>query len=345
MRRLPSQLLLLVVPLAMTACVDEELQGRLQLELGSEAAGVRLDLFDADRFAVSLAEGGRAIGVHRAEAPVLEVARGPGSYSLDLLRALPPDRALVLIAWADHDGDGALDVDTAARSEVARVPERDGELLVEVSGGAEAWHGTVRSLSGARPLDEGRLGAWAVSVPTGFDGPPLPDTDDDGLSDDDEVALGTDPLRADTDADQEPDGAEVGELERPHDADADGVIDALESNDLDLDGDGTDAEADQDDADPCVPSADACDSDDDGLSDQREYWVGSDEHDPDSDGDGQEDGDEDVDSDGDGKSDALERDDTDADEDGTVDEFDAADDDPCVPAAIPGCDGDPPPPP
>lgn len=335
----------LLVPLALTACVDTELQGRLQLELASEAAAARLDLFDADRFAVSLAEGGRAIGVHRAETPVLEVAQGPGSYSLDLLHAAPPNRALVLIAWADADGDGALDVDTAARSEVARVPMHGADLLVELVGGAEAWHGTVRSLAGARPLDEGRLGAWTVSLPDGLDGPPLPDSDDDGLADDTEVALGTDPRRADTDADQEPDGAEVGDVDAPADTDADGVIDALESNDQDDDGDGTDTEADHDDDDACVPSADACDSDDDGLSDQREYWVGTDEHDPDSDGDGEQDGDEDTDSDGDGESDALERDDTDADDDGTADEFDGADGDPCVPVAIPGCAGDPPPPP
>ncbi len=340
---MPRALPLLLLPLALTACVDAELQGRLELELQSEAPGARLDLFDADRFAVSLAEGGRAIGVHRAETPALELARGPGRSSLDLLHALPADRSLVLIAWADADGDGALDVDTAGRSEAARVPTRGADLLVEVVGGAEAWHGTVRALAGARPLDEGRLGDWVVSVPAELDGPPVADSDDDGLADDTEVALGTDPLRADTDADQEPDGAEVGDVDDPVDGDADGVIDALESNDVDEDGDGAEAEADHDDADPCVPSAAACDSDADGLSDQAEYWAGTDEHDPDTDGDGQEDGDEDVDTDGDGVSDARERDDTDADGDGTVDEFDAADADPCVPVAIPGCDGDPPP--
>lgn len=345
MRRVLPLLLPLLPPLAMTACVDAELQGRLQIEVVSEADAVRLDLFDADRFAVSLAEGGRAIGVHRTEAPVVTFADAPGRYALDLLGDAPDGVPLVLVAWADADGDGLLDVDTATRSEVARVPTNGGELLLEVTGGAEAWHGTVRSLAGARPLDEGRLGGWSVTVGAGLDGPPLLDSDDDGIDDDTELALGTDPLRADTDADGEPDGAEVADLAQPHDDDGDGSIDALESADVDEDGDGTDAEADSDEDDPCVPSTNACDTDLDGLSDGDEDWVGTNPLDPDSDGDGEQDGDEEQDSDGDGVSDALERDDTDEDGDGTVDEFDAADDDPCVPVAIPGCTGDPPPPP
>ncbi|OGQ20767.1 MAG: hypothetical protein A2138_07685 [Deltaproteobacteria bacterium RBG_16_71_12] len=334
-----------VVPLALTSCVDSELQGRLQLEVVGEAQGVRLDLFDAARFAVSLHEGGRAIGVHREEAPVHEVARDAGRFSLDLQDGAPDGVPLLLVAWADADGDGLLDVDTAARSETARVPKNGGDLLLEVSGGVEAWHGTVRSLAGVRPLDEGRLAGWTVTISTPFDGPPLPDRDDDGVGDDAEVALGTDPLRADTDGDGEPDGAEIADAELPRDGDDDGVIDALEPADLDDDDDGTDAEADPDEDDPCVPSADACDTDLDGLSDGDEGWAGTDPLDPDTDGDGQHDGDEDEDGDGDGVSDALERDDTDEDGDGTVDEFDPADSDPCAPLEIPGCAGDPPPPP
>ena len=292
-----------VVPLALTSCVDSELQGRLQLEVVGEAQGVRLDLFDAARFAVSLHEGGRAIGVHREEAPVHEVARDAGRFSLDLQDGAPDGVPLLLVAWADADGDGLLDVDTAARSETARVPKNGGDLLLEVSGGVEAWHGTVRSLAGVRPLDEGRLAGWTVTISTPFDG------------------------------------------ELPRDGDDDGVIDALEPADLDDDDDGTDAEADPDEDDPCVPSADACDTDLDGLSDGDEGWAGTDPLDPDTDGDGQHDGDEDEDGDGDGVSDALERDDTDEDGDGTVDEFDPADSDPCAPLEIPGCAGDPPPPP
>lgn len=335
----------LLLPLALTSCVDAELQGRLHLELVGGTDGVRLDLFDADSFAVSLAEQGRAIGVHRQEAPVVTFADGPGRYSLDLLADAPDGVPLVLVAWADTDGDGLLDVDTAARSEAARVPRNGGELLLEVTGGAEAWRGAVRSLAGTRPLDEGRLAGWTATIAGAFDGPPLPDTDDDGIDDDTETALGTDPLRSDTDGDGEPDGAEIADRDLPRDDDDDGLIDALESGDLDEDADGTDAEGDPDESDPCVPSDHACDTDMDGLSDGDEDLAGTDALDPDTDGDGQQDGDEEADSDGDGTSDALERDDTDQDGDGTVDEFDGADGDPCLPVEIPGCAGDPPPPP
>ncbi|MSP73860.1 MAG: hypothetical protein EXR76_17145 [Myxococcales bacterium] len=67
------------------------------------------------------------------------------------------------------------------------------------------------------------------------------DTDGDGLSNADERRLGTNALSRDTDADGARDDAELGpDSEAPADTDADGLIDALESNHLDSDGDGTD---------------------------------------------------------------------------------------------------------
>ncbi len=77
-------------------------------------------------------------------------------------------------------------------------------------------------------------------------GSPSPDTDGDGLNDDDEVARGTDPLLADTDGDGLDDGDEVARTTNPlvADTDGDGLRDGQEiilgTNPLlaDTDGDG-----------------------------------------------------------------------------------------------------------
>lgn len=62
------------------------------------------------------------------------------------------------------------------------------------------------------------------------------DTDGDGLLDDDETKLGTDPNNPDSDGDSVPDGVEVGNnLSKPLDTDGDGTIDALDGDD-DADG-------------------------------------------------------------------------------------------------------------
>jgi len=84
----------------------------------------------------------------------------------------------------------------------------------------------------------------------GFDG------DGDGLSDVDEIAIGTDPGDADSDDDGVSDGAEVGDPLAPTDTDGDTTIDAL----------------DPDDDDDGVPTANegSADSDGDGLSDHRD---------------------------------------------------------------------------
>ena len=94
-----------------------------------------------------------------------------------------------------------------------------------------------------------------------------PDSDDDGLEDGREQSLGADPLDSDTDKDGVTDGREVerGTSPRAVDADADGLSDERE---IDL---GTD---------PYDP-----DSDDDGLGDRREVRLGTDPLDPDTDGD------------------------------------------------------------
>ncbi|RKI74055.1 cell envelope biogenesis protein OmpA, partial [Corallococcus sp. AB049A] len=130
------------------------------------------------------------------------------------------------------------------------------------------------------------------------------DTDKDGLTDDEELALGTDPNNPDTDGDGIPDGIEVkvggtdpldddsdddGILDGNEDKDHDGMVDADETdpNNADTDGDGlTDgvelglSEPQGDDTDPSEFVADKDpstktnplddDSDDDGLTDGNE---------------------------------------------------------------------------
>ncbi len=87
------------------------------------------------------------------------------------------------------------------------------------------------------------------------------DTDGDGLPDDLELSIGTNPNSGDTDGDGIPDGPEVGpDLGRPLDTDVDGTIDALDFDD-DNDGipTGQEGPADQngdgipDFRDPCIP--------------------------------------------------------------------------------------------
>jgi hypothetical protein len=104
----------------------------------------------------------------------------------------------------------------------------------------------------------------------------ITDSDGDGLTDDEEATLGTDPFDSDTDDDGLNDGEEVTELTDPLDSDTDndGLLDGFEVSI------GTD------------PTA--SDSDSDGISDEMEIngtlgYV-TDPQNPDSDGDGLDDG-------------------------------------------------------
>lgn len=182
-----------------------------------------------------------------------------------------------------------------------------------------------------------------------------PDADGDGLSDAVEGNLNTDPNNPDTDGDGENDRVEVGALTfLPLDSDGDGIIDALESQIIDTDGDSVVDEADRANNDPCIPNSNAnpsCsnDSDGDGLSNTVEGNLNTDPNNPDTDGDGENDGAEvgflvflPIDRDGDGKIDALESTLEDADNDGVNDELDPADNDPCDPNpnGAPSCNQD-----
>ena len=106
--------------------------------------------------------------------------------------------------------------------------------------------------------------------------PTKPDTDGDGLNDGDEVKkTKTDPLKPDTDGDGENDNVEVGsDVSKPTDTDGDGKNDANESDKLDSDDDGVVNEKDAEDNNPNN------DSDGDGYGNSDEKTAGTDPLDP-----------------------------------------------------------------
>lgn len=109
------------------------------------------------------------------------------------------------------------------------------------------------------------------------------DSDNDGLSDEVEVSIGTDPTNEDSDGDGILDAEEVGDdIANPLDTDEDGIIDALDSNILDTDMDGVVDQLDPANANPCIPdnTIGLCDTDGDGISDGDEIANGTDHLDP-----------------------------------------------------------------
>ncbi len=108
------------------------------------------------------------------------------------------------------------------------------------------------------------------------------DSDNDGLSDDDEKKLGTDPSKADTDGDSLADGAEVNKYKSDplkKDTDGGGVEDGAE---VQRGSDPIDAADDKGNLNK--------DDDNDGLSNEVEAQLGTDLKNPDTDGDGLKDG-------------------------------------------------------
>lgn len=113
-------------------------------------------------------------------------------------------------------------------------------------GGGEglAFHDGL-GVDGTAPTpDRSPLKPDTTASPTDWDG--------DGLSNDEEKKLGTDPKNRDTDGDGLDDKAEVGDVASPKDADGDKRPDALEPSDFDSDKDGKPDDQDGDDSDgPC----------------------------------------------------------------------------------------------
>jgi MYXO-CTERM domain-containing protein len=212
-------------------------------------------------------------------------------------------------AWydgVDQDCDGLSDYDA----------DKDG-FDSSAFGGDDCDDDDATVYPGAPELDDG-----IDNDCNGFDEDS--DADGDGLTYDEEIALGTDPDDADSDGDGISDGDEVGDDPgNPFDTDDDGVIDAL---DVDDDGDGILTEIERGDGDEPV------DTDKDGVADYLDL---------DSDDDGVPDEIEgNGDTDADGKPDYV---DTDSDGD-TVLDFDEVDgdtdDDNAVDRVDPDDDGD-----
>jgi len=202
----------------------------------------------------------------------------------------------------DSDGDGLTDAEEGILGTDPANPDTDGDGLTD--GNEVNVHGTDPLLTDTDSdgLDDG------VEVANGLD--PLDgtdaaaDPDGDGLTNAEEIALGTNRLVADTDADGLLDGDEVnvhGTDPLIQDTDGDGLTDGQEVNLhgtdpllVDTDGDGLDDGVEVAFGfDPLDPTDAAADADGDGLTNGDEVLVhGTDPNNPDSDGDTLTDGEE-----------------------------------------------------
>ncbi len=240
---------------------------------------------------------------------------------------------------ADTDGDGIGDgAEVGANPATPRDADGDGII--------DAIESSIVDTDADGVSDQLDAANTNPCVPSANTGACLAaDSDGDGLTNAQEDALGTSRNNADTDGDGANDGAEVGgNLNAPVDTDGDGTPDVHESSLIDTDGDGVSNQADAANNNPCLPNANsapclALDSDGDGLSNGQENVQGTNRNDPDTDGDGVNDGAEvggnvnaPADTDGDGVIDAIESSIVDADGDGVPDQADPFNNNPCVPS-------------
>tara|TARA_R110002072_G_scaffold1409_4_gene11964 strand:- start:9531 stop:10940 length:1410 start_codon:yes stop_codon:yes gene_type:complete len=118
--------------------------------------------------------------------------------------------------------------------------------------------------------------------------PGNPDSDNDGLNDGDEVVSGTDPFNGDSDQDGVLDGADIDPLSATSDSDGDGISDIEENNNgtdplsTDTDQDGVE---DSNDAFP-LDANESIDTDNDGTGDNSDAFPNDSGETTDSDGDG-----------------------------------------------------------
>jgi hypothetical protein len=121
--------------------------------------------------------------------------------------ALSGDRALVGAFGDDDDAGSAylFEREGGVWSQVAKLTAPDG-AAEDFFGGAVALSGDLALVAAPWDDDDGNLSGSAYAYELVSD--PDTDTDGDGLTDGEEVALGTDPLNPDTDGDGIPDGAD-----------------------------------------------------------------------------------------------------------------------------------------
>lgn len=158
-------------------------------------------------------------------------------------------------------------------------------LVLTMTGGPTGPSRAAASLAAATACDQSTT-QLPTSSATSTPPAAAVDSDGDGLPDDVEARLGTDPKSADTDRDGLHDGDEVAATTNPllKDSDADGVLDPAD----DIDGDGLDTAREI----AIGTRAYQADSDDDRLNDDSELAVGTDPLVADTDGDHLVDGDE-----------------------------------------------------
>lgn len=233
-------------------------------------------------------------------------------------RVLAAIAALILIALAvyffggtpivtgDSDGDGLSDTQEASLGTNPQNPDTDGDGLND---GDEVNMHRTDPLNPDTDGDGFPDGFEVRAAAFGYDPltpnpPSRRDSDGDGLSDVDEIQLGTDPLNQDTDGDGLSDGDEVNTYHTDPlstDSDRDGLSDGDEINIHGTDPNNSDTDGDllPDGIevtvaawDPLVPNNPQGDLDGDGLSNLDELIYGTRPDVADTDGDGINDGDE-----------------------------------------------------
>lgn len=154
----------------------------------------------------------------------------------------------------DTDGDGLTDADETSNGTDPNNPDTDGDGVTD----GEEVHGTDDPSTSYVPIGTSDPLDPCDPILTS----PTCDQDGDGLTNGEEVIIGTDPTNPDTDGDGYNDGGEV----------------VITSDPLD----------------PCDPNptSPACDGDGDGVPNDDEASNGTDPNNPDTDGDGVNDGEE-----------------------------------------------------
>jgi large repetitive protein len=265
-----------------------------------------------------------------------------------------PNAAHAACLGYDSDGDGLTNAQEATAGTNPNNPDSDGDGTndaTEVGGNVNAptdtdGDGTINALeSSITDTDNDGVANQNDAANTN---PCVPnansaaclaiDSDSDGLTNGQEDAAGTSRSNPDTDGDGANDATEVGgNPNSPIDSDGDGTHNALESSITDTDNDGVANQSDPANNNPCIPNGNsaaclATDSDGDGLTNAQEDAAGTSRSNPDTDGDGTNDGAEaGIDTDGDGQNNAVESSVTDTDGDGIANQNDANNTNPCVP--------------